>query len=97
VKIYVFYNTPPHPWQFDAGWHFDVTVERLEIRELCHLLRLGDVVAVGEQAAKAVEQLCKRRANAVMLDVRIGGGDVAVSVYYGTAAYKYLLKVDIAE
>jgi len=97
MKIYVFYNTPPHPWQFDANWQFAVSIERLEVGEFCHLLKLGDVIAVGEQAAKVVERLCRRRPNAVVRDVKIGGGDVAVSVYYGTVAYKYLLKVDIAE
>ena len=81
MKIYVFYNTAPHPWQFGANWQFTVSIERLEVGELCHLLRLGDVIAVGEQVARAVERLCKRKANAVTRDVAIRGGDVAVSIY----------------
>jgi len=103
--IYVYLNAVPMPWHFDAEGQFVVTIEELDVASLCDLLRRGDVAAVGEEAARAVERVCRRRANVVSKHVEIRGGDVAVAVFatrdpaaYGRAAgvapfaaYKYTL------
>jgi len=79
--IYVYLNAVPMPWHFDAEGQFVVTIEELDVASLCDLLRRDDVVAVGEETARAVERVCRRRANVVSKHVEIRGGDVAIAIF----------------